>query len=53
MQEGIRKGIKEGIKEGRFSGLAHVASVMLRAGEEPEKISAYTGLTVEQIHAIK
>lgn len=52
-EEGLREGRETGLKEGREAGLQEsrlaMARAMLSAGEPPEKIKLYTGLTEQEI----
>ena len=48
-EEGLRAGLAEGLAEGE----ARVAKKMLAAGEPVEKIIEFTGLSAEQLAALK
>jgi predicted transposase/invertase (TIGR01784 family) len=47
--EGIAKGIEQGREEGRLAQKTEIATQMKASGESFEKITLYTGLTIEQI----
>ena len=51
--EGREAGLAEGKAEGRAEGKAEVARKMLAAGMPAEQITEFTGLTVEQLAALK
>jgi predicted transposase/invertase (TIGR01784 family) len=48
-----QEAIEEGLAEGRAEGRAEVAREMLYDGVPVEKISKYTGLSIEDIEALK
>ena len=55
--EGLEKGLAEGLEKGRAEGLAEgradIVKNMLVAGMDESVISQVTGLSVEEIHAMK
>lgn len=54
IEQGIEKGIEQGIEQGIGQEKIQTALRMLKAGELPvEKISIYSGLTVEQVLNLK
>ena len=48
-EEGRKLGIKEGIKEGSMQKSQEIAKIMLKDTNDYEKISKYTGLSIESI----
>ncbi|MCG8340949.1 MAG: PD-(D/E)XK nuclease family transposase, partial [Cytophagales bacterium] len=52
-QKGIEMGKKEAIKEGIEMSKIAIAQTMLAAGESVDKIQKWTGLSLEQINALK
>ena len=52
-QEGREAGLAEGKAEGKVEGRAEVARKMLAAGMPAEQITEFTGLTAEQLAALK
>ena len=53
IEKGIEKGIKQGIVEGERQEKQSIARIMLKAGEDIEKIMLYTSLTKEEIESLK
>ena len=54
LEQGIEQGIEKGIEQGIGQEKIQTALRMLKAGELPvEKISIYSGLTVEQVLNLK
>ena len=51
--EGREAGLAEGETKGRAEGKAEVARKMMAAGMPAEQISEFTGLTAEQLEALK
>ena len=47
------EGRAEGLEEGRAQGVADVAKKMLAAGMDVQMISSVTGLSVQEIEAIR
>ena len=52
MNTAIRMGREEGREEGRAEGRAEIAREMILDGVPVDKISQYTGLTVEEVNAL-
>ena len=60
-QMGMEKGLKQGIKEGKKLGIEQgieqnsmaIAREMLKSNEDINKISKYTGLSIEEIYSLK
>ena len=52
-QEGREAGLAEGKAEGKVEGKAEVARKMLAAGMPVEQITEFTGLSAEQLAALK
>ena len=53
LKTGHERGRTEGLKEGKTEAFQAIALRMLAQGEPEEKILAYTGLTREQLQALK
>ena len=53
IEEGLEKGRKEGRQEGLVEGMKRVALQMLKAGESNDRISQFTGLTIDQIQQLR
>ncbi|MDX2272734.1 MAG: Rpn family recombination-promoting nuclease/putative transposase [Cyanobacteriota bacterium] len=51
-QEGIQLGKEEGKQEGKQEGIQQVALNLLNTGMDPAKVSAVTGLTLEQVQQL-
>ena len=51
--QGLAQGLAEGLAEGRAEGRAEVAKEMLADGMSLDKIAKYTGLSQEEIAALK
>ena len=51
--QGLAEGLAEGLAQGLAEGLAQVARKMLTDGVPAEKISKYTGLSIEDVEALK
>jgi predicted transposase/invertase (TIGR01784 family) len=51
-EEGLKEGREEGLKEGQRSQAKTMAALMKKEGEEPDKISRYTGLSLEEIQKL-
>ena len=47
------KGLAEGRAEGRAEGLAETARAMLADGMDPVLVTKYTGLSAEELEALK
>ncbi len=52
-EEGKAEGIVEGKVEGKIEGKIEIALKMKKMGEPLEKISGYTGLSIEEINKLK
>jgi len=52
-QEGFGEGFGEGFDEGFDEGIIEVASNMIVAGEPLEKISKFTGISIEKLNSLK
>jgi len=53
LQEGMLKGRQEGLYEGLINARLETARNMLKEGEPIEKISRFTGLTLEELQKIR
>ena len=51
--KGVEKGIKQGIEQGIEQGIKKIALTMLDNNEPLEKISQFTGLSQEELRALK
>lgn len=52
-EEGVQQGLQEGIEKGLQEGIEKVATNAIKQGMNNETVSQLTGLTVEQIQAIR
>ncbi len=52
-QQGYRKGFKEGSEQGKAEGKAEVAKSLLSLGLPTDQIKIATGLSSEQIEALR
>jgi predicted transposase/invertase (TIGR01784 family) len=48
----MEEGVEKGIEQGRIQGIEENARKMKAAGVAPERISAWTGLSVEEIEKL-
>ena len=53
VKEGIEKGKQEGLREGKQERNIEIAKQMLAEGETLDKVSKYTGLTLDQLKGLK
>jgi predicted transposase/invertase (TIGR01784 family) len=51
-KDSYRKGLAEGRENGRLEGLEEIARKMKQAGQPPEQITAFTGLSQEKINLL-
>ena len=53
VEQGIEQGIQQGIEQGIQQGVYLVAKKMIASGLSSSEIASITGLTIEQIEALK
>ena len=53
LEEGLEKGLEKGHSEGRYETLLLIIENMKKQGLTPEQTAALTGLTVDEVEALR
>ena len=53
MEQGMEQGIEQGIEQGRTESKKQIADIMIKNGENDQKIALYIGLSISEIQALR
>ena len=53
LEEGLEKGLEKGHSEGRYEMAVLITENMMKQGLTPEQTAALTGLTVDEVEALR